>query len=102
MRGSPFPFHPGHHGACECLRLTTVYRHAPVINGAIGVDTAIAEDRVGRVVLVLADFVCSVQPGAANGVAFAGVDHVIEGEAGWQAGGLVDGEELEEVGVGPV
>jgi hypothetical protein len=32
---------------------------------------------------VLADFVCSVQPGAADGVAFDGVDHFIEGEAGW-------------------
>ena len=50
----------------------------------------------------LADFVRSVQPGAANGVAFEGGDHVIEGEAGWQAGGLVEGEELEGVGVGPV
>jgi len=56
----------------------------------------------GRVVLGLADFVCPVQPGAADGVAFDGGDHVIEGEAGWQAGGLVEGEELEDVGVGPV
>ena len=39
---------------------------------------------------VLADFVCSVQPGAADGVAFDGGDHVIEGE------------ELEGVGMGPV
>ena len=51
---------------------------------------------------VLADFVCSVEPGAADGVAFDGGDHVIEGEAGWQAGGLVEGEELEDVGVGSV
>ena len=51
---------------------------------------------------VLADFVCSVQPGAADDVAFDGGDHVIEGEAGGQAGGLVDGEELEDVGVGSV
>ena len=51
---------------------------------------------------VLADLVCSVQPGAADGVAGDGGDHVIEGEAGGQAGGLVDGEELEDVGVGPV
>jgi hypothetical protein len=34
--------------------------------------------------------------------AFDGGDHVIEGEPGWQAGGLVKGEELEGVGVGPV
>jgi hypothetical protein len=34
--------------------------------------------------------------------AFDGGDHVIEGEAGWQAGGLVEGEGLEGVGVGPV
>jgi energy-coupling factor transporter ATP-binding protein EcfA2 len=32
--------------------------------------------------LVLADFVCSVQPGAANGVTFDGGNHVIEGAAG--------------------
>jgi hypothetical protein len=51
---------------------------------------------------VLADFVCSVQPGAADDVAFAGGDHVIEGEAGGQRGRLVEGEELEDVGVGPV
>jgi hypothetical protein len=34
--------------------------------------------------------------------AFDGGDHVIECEAGWQAGGLVEGVELEGVGVGPV
>ena len=51
---------------------------------------------------VLADFVGSVQPGAADGVARDGGDHLIEGEAGWQAGGLVEGEELEGVGVRPV
>ncbi len=51
---------------------------------------------------VLADFVCSVQPGAADDVAFDGGEHVIEGEAGWQAGGLVEREELEGVGVGSV
>jgi hypothetical protein len=51
---------------------------------------------------VLADFVGSVQPGAADGVAFDFVDHVIEGETGGEAGGLVEGEELEDVGVGPV
>ena len=45
--------------------------------------------------MVLADFVCSVQPGAADGVACDGGDHLIEGEAGWQPGGLVEGEELE-------
>ena len=58
----------------------------------------------GRGVLsaVLAEFVCSVQPGAADGVALDGGDHVIEGEAGWQAGRLVEGEELEGVGVGSV
>jgi hypothetical protein len=51
---------------------------------------------------VLADLVCSVQPGAADDVAFNGGEHIIEGEAGGQAGGLVEGEELEDVGVGPV
>jgi hypothetical protein len=51
---------------------------------------------------VLADFVCSVQPGPADGVAFDGGDHVIEGEADWQAGDLVQGEELENVSVGSV
>jgi hypothetical protein len=51
---------------------------------------------------VLADFVCSVQPGAADGVALDSGDHVIESEAGRQAGGLVEGEELEDVGVGSV
>ncbi len=50
----------------------------------------------------LADFVCSVQPGAADDVALDGGDHVIEGEAGGQAEGLVEGEELEHVGVGPM
>jgi hypothetical protein len=50
----------------------------------------------------LLDFVCSVQPGAADGVAFDGGDHVIEGAAGWQAEGLVEGEELKGVGVGSV
>ena len=39
---------------------------------------------------VLADFVCSVQPGAADDVASDRGDHVIEGEAGWQARGLVE------------
>src|ERR1700722_16358564 len=50
----------------------------------------------------LADFVGSVQPGAAEGVAFDGGDHVIEAEAGWQTGVAVKGEELEDVGVRPV
>jgi hypothetical protein len=50
----------------------------------------------------LADFVCSVQPGAADGVAFAGGDRLVEDEAGWQAGGLVEGEELEGVDMGSV
>jgi hypothetical protein len=48
----------------------------------------------------LADFVGSVQPGATDGVAFDGGDHVVEGEAGGQGGGLVEGEELEDIGVG--
>ena len=43
---------------------------------------------------VLADFVCSVQPGAAGGVACDSGDHLIEGAAGWQARCLVEGEEL--------
>jgi hypothetical protein len=50
----------------------------------------------------LADFVCSVQPGAAEDVAFDGGERAIDGAAGWQAGGLVEGEELEGVGVGAV
>ena len=62
----------------------------------------IAPPRWATLFRVLADFVCSVQPGAADGVAFDGGDHVIEGEAGWQAGGLGEGEELEGVGVGSV
>jgi hypothetical protein len=37
-------------------------------------------------VRVVADFVCSVQPGAADDVAFDGAERVIEGEVGWQAG----------------
>ena len=53
-------------------------------------------------VRVLADFVGPVQPGAADGVARDCADQLIEGEAGGQAGGLVQGEELEYVGVGPV
>jgi hypothetical protein len=44
---------------------------------------------------VLADFVCSVQPGAADGVACDGGNHLIKGEASWQAGALVEREELE-------
>jgi hypothetical protein len=64
--------------------------------------SAVTAPRWAALFWVLADFVCSVQPGAADGVAFDGGDHVIEGEAGWQAGGLVEGEELENVGVGPV
>ena len=51
---------------------------------------------------MLADFVCSVQPGAADGVAGDRGNHLIEGEAGSQLGGLVEGEELEKVGVGSV
>ena len=47
------------------------------------------------------DFACSVQPCAADDVAFDGGERVLEGEAVWQAGGLVEGEELEGVGVGP-
>jgi hypothetical protein len=35
-------------------------------------------------------------------VACDGGNHPIEGEAGWQAGGLVEGEKLENIGVGPV
>lgn len=51
---------------------------------------------------MLADFVCSVEPGAADDVAFDGGEGVIEGEAGWQAGGLVEGEELKGVCMGAV
>jgi hypothetical protein len=51
---------------------------------------------------VLADFVCSIQPGAAGDVAFDGGERVVEGEVGWQAGGLVESEELEGVCVGAV
>lgn len=51
---------------------------------------------------MLADFVGSVQPGAAYDVVFDGGDHLIEGAAGWQAGGLAEGEELKYVGMGPV
>jgi hypothetical protein len=58
--------------------------------------------RLTRSFWVLADFVCSVQPGAADGVAFDGSDHVIKCEADRQVGGLVEGEELENIGVGSV
>lgn len=51
---------------------------------------------------VLADFVCSVQPGAADGVACDGGNHLVKGEARWQTGGLVKGEELENISVGSV
>jgi hypothetical protein len=50
-------------------------------------------------VQALADFVCSVQPGAADDVAFDGGDRVTERAASWQASGLVEGEELEGVGM---
>jgi hypothetical protein len=49
---------------------------------------------------VLADFVCSVEPGAADGVGFDGGDHVVEGEAGWQGDGLVPGCRGEQGKVG--
>jgi hypothetical protein len=39
-------------------------------------------DRSTTLFWVLADFVRSVQPGATDGMAFNGGDHVIEGEAG--------------------
>jgi hypothetical protein len=52
--------------------------------------------------LLLADFVCSVQPGPADDVALDGGEGVIQGDAGWQAGGLVESEELEGAGVGAV
>jgi hypothetical protein len=54
------------------------------------------------ILLGLADFVCSVQPGTADGVTCDGGNHLIEGEAGWQPGNLGEGEELENVGVGSV
>src|ERR1700679_36774 len=50
----------------------------------------------------LADFVGSVQPGAADDVALDRGDRVIEGEAVRQREGLVESEELEDVGVRPV
>jgi hypothetical protein len=59
-------------------------------------------ERCGPALSGLADFVCSVQPGAADGVARDGGNRLIEGEAGWQPGSLVEGEELENIGVGPV
>jgi hypothetical protein len=70
--------------------------------GPVGDDARTSVAPASPAPSLLADFVCSVQPGAADGVAFDGGDHVIEGEAGCQAGGLVEGEELEGVGVGPV
>jgi glutamate carboxypeptidase len=34
-------------------------------------------------------------------VACDGGNHLTKGKAGWQPGGLVEGEELEHIGVGP-
>jgi DNA-binding MarR family transcriptional regulator len=49
---------------------------------------------IERVDLVLADFVGTVQPGAADGVAFDGGDHVIEGDATREQAAGAEGADL--------
>jgi len=87
-------------GGMPSRLLTHPGDHEDAVVGSQGDDET---DRpAGLARRVLADFVCSVEPGAADGVACDGGDCVIEGEAGGQARGLVEGEELEGVGVGAV